>query len=59
MKKRIKEKQEAYATLTGGRSNGEKEVNFVRNNVAKNIAKKVATLAKNKRLRKGRMISSS
>jgi len=47
VKERVKEKQDAYAALIGCRSDGEKEINFVKCKDANKIAKKAITLAKN------------
>ena len=44
---RVKEKQDIYTTITGSRSDGEKEVNVVKYDEAKKIAKKAITLAMN------------
>ena len=47
MKQKVKEKQDANASLIGSRSDEEKEVNFVKYKDANKIAKKDVTIAKN------------
>jgi len=47
VKEKVKEKQNAYAVLSNSTSDKEKEVRVVRYFVAKKLAKKVVTIAKN------------
>jgi len=51
VKRKVKDKQNAYATLIECKTEEEKEVYKIKYKDAKKVAKKAAALAKNKRLR--------